>query len=131
MTRSDANRSSLVRVTDSLGGHWPRGSADQRSQLGLVTGSKLALTVEASEGAMFALGVGGGSVATTEWNDSGCFELVVTSSYVPSLCLHIAVRHPLSNGTQSSEWLGPVDDLWVIEYEVSEAASHGGITDCP
>jgi hypothetical protein len=56
----------------------------------------LVLTVDASEGAMFAVGVGGESVATTEWNDSGCFELVVTSSYVPRLCLHIAVRHPMS-----------------------------------
>ena len=80
---------------------------------------------------MFGLAVGSENVATAEWNDSGCFEILVTSSYVPALHLHIAVRHPTSKGTQSSDWLGPADDLWMIEYEVQESNRKSDRADCP
>lgn len=131
MNKTAANRSSLVSVSDSLGGRWLTGSKNYQSQAGLIAGSKFWLTVEASEGAMFGLAVGSENVATTEWNDAGCFEVLVTSSYVPALHLHIAVRHPTSKGTQSSKWLGPTDDLWIIGYGVQESDRKGERTDCP
>lgn len=80
---------------------------------------------------MFGLAVGSESVAITEWNDCGCFEVIVASSYVPVLHLHIAVRHPASKGIQSSEWLGPADDLWMIGYEVQASDRKGERADCP
>lgn len=96
-----------------------------------MAGSKLTLTVEASAEAMYGLAVGSENVALAEWNDSGCFEILVTNSYVPILHLHIAVRHPTSKGTQSTKWLGPADDLWVIGYEVQESDQKGEMTECP
>lgn len=99
MTRFSGNRSVLLCVSDSLGGQWASGVSDSRAQVGLVAGSKLSLNVEASEGAMFGLAVGGESVAAAEWNDYGRFEVIVTSSFLPRLSLHIAVRHSRSGDT--------------------------------
>lgn len=101
--------------------------ADQRGPL--VAGATLLIEVEASSDAMFGLAVGGQHLAVAEWRGSGTFEVIVTDHYAPKMTIHVAIRGPRSAGGEISDWLGPVDDLRILAYDVMVA--DGSPAGCP
>jgi hypothetical protein len=130
MTSTASGKPQITRIIDSFG-EIGFASGDSGARGRLVVGATLRLQVEAANGTRFGLAVGGEHLAAAEWNVAGSFEVIVTSHYAPRMVIHIAVREPKSEGSDVSEWLGPVDDYRVLSYDVEAGANDGADLTCP
>lgn len=74
------------------------------------------LQAAASHDVRYGFAVGDETAAVIEWADAGQFKFHVLERYESKgLRVHVGIRRPHSSGREHSDWLGPVDDLWVLD----------------
>jgi len=112
----------LESVRDDRGHRWAASLLDQERLPQVIVGTTVHLEAVAAGNALYGFAVGDDTVAVSEWGDNGNFEFHVLERYEgKTLVLHVAVRRHGTQGKTNSDWLGEVDDLWVIQYQVAAA----------
>lgn len=112
----------LESVRDDRGHRWAASVLDDERLPQLIVGTKVHIEALATGNALYGFAVGDDTVAVSEWGDNGNFEFHVLERYEgKTLVLHVAVRRHGTQGKTNSDWLGEVDDLWVIQYQVAAA----------
>lgn len=78
------------------------------------------LQAAAPDDVMYGFAAGDDIAAVTEWADASLFKFHVLERHESKrLHVHVGIRRRHSGGHEHSDWLGSVDDLWVLNYEVA------------
>lgn len=116
----------LVSVHDDRGNHWQAPVSSDGAPPAIEVGTIVQIQTTITGEGLVGFAVGDDTVAVTEWGDAGTFEFHVLERYAgKTLVLHVAVRRHGAEGATHSDWLGNVDDVWLIHYRVDGSGTIG------